>query len=88
MKTITIEISVSDYGMGGGFDVVDWFGRRAGCLSFEEMLGQVIALAHPNLGTPRFLMCTEDEWQRREEERAARRLANESHTPDLSAIPF
>lgn len=72
MKTITVEISVSDHGMGGGFDVVDWYGRRAGFLSFEEMLGQVISLAHPNVGAPRFLMLTEEEWAARDAERIAR----------------
>lgn len=43
-----------------GFRVVQ-AGRMADGLAFDEMLGQVVNLLHPKLGTPRYPMLTREE---------------------------
>lgn len=65
VRTITIE-----FGPGVLFDVVDEYGRRCNGLAFEEMVGQVIELTHPSIGSARFRMLTPEQWQEQEERRA------------------
>jgi hypothetical protein len=69
MRTITIEIPEPG-DETCGFDVVLPDGRRCGGLGFDEMLGQVVSIAHPKLGRPHYRMETPDDW---DADRAARR---------------
>lgn len=79
MRTLTIEI-------GGefGFDVVDDERRRAGGLSWDEMLGQVATLTHPQLdGKPLYRMQTREQWGIERAARAARAARIESQRIEL-----
>ena len=75
MKRFIIEVpEPSDEIIGCGFDVVDENGRRSNGMAFDEVLGQLIALAHPGLdGKPQYRMQTDDEWEAEAEARAERR---------------
>lgn len=75
LRTITIEIGPDC--LPGGFDVVV-DDLRCNGLSFDEMLGQVVALTHPKIGAPHYRMQTAEEWAQQSAagaERAARARA-------------
>lgn len=55
MRTITIEIAD-----GNDFTVREG-SRYADRLCWDEMLGQIAQMTHPNLGDPRYAMLTEEE---------------------------
>lgn len=63
MKRLVIEIPEAG-DESQVYDVVDDKGRRAGGLSFDEMLGQVVAMTHAQLGTPRYPMKLAAEWDK------------------------
>lgn len=85
MKRLVIEIrEPGDDEMGSSFDVVDEQGRRAHGLGFDEMLGQVVSLTHPKLGTEQYAMRTPEEWAAIEREREKRFLAKRA----LDDAPF
>lgn len=71
MRRITIEFG--EHAVPGcPFDVVDEYGRRCDGLAFDEMLGQVVSLTHPQLGRAQYQMLTPEDWAtRRERFRAA-----------------
>ena len=46
-----------------GFDVVIPDGRRCDGLGWDELLGQIAHLTHPQLGKPRYQMLTPQEWE-------------------------
>ncbi len=64
MKRITIEIPEAG-DRHGGFDVVLEDGRRCNGLNFDEMLGQVIGLAHRKLGHHQYRMESQEYWDKR-----------------------
>jgi hypothetical protein len=84
MRTITIEIPEPG-DEEQCFDVVDAHGQRAGGLIFDEMLGQVVAMAHPKLGgIPRYRMLTAE--QRRHEEQRRKDNAAELRAAERAAV--
>lgn len=74
MRRITIE-----YGEGAegrcGFEVIDEYGRTCLGLGWDEMLGQIVALTHPEIGRPHYRMQTPEAWQAERDDRE-RRIAD------------
>lgn len=63
MRTYTIEVpGDDDRAAGRMLDIVDEHGRRCNGLAFDELIGQVISLAHPGLRKAHYPMCTPEEW--------------------------
>lgn len=63
MRTYTIEVpDDDDRAKGRMLDIVDERGRRCDGLAFDELIGQVINLAHPGLRKEHYLMRTPEEW--------------------------
>ena len=61
-QPLKLSFTVEVRDCGSGFDVVMPDGRRCDGLGWDEMLGQVAHLTHPNLGAPRYAMRTPEEW--------------------------
>ncbi|AJW47708.1 hypothetical protein TK49_23700 (plasmid) [Ralstonia mannitolilytica] len=61
-KPLKLSFTVEVHDCCSGFDVVLPDGRRCDGLGWDEMLGQVAHLTHPNLGAPRYAMRTPEEW--------------------------
>lgn len=96
IRAITIRFEDS-HGLGRGFDVADDTGRVADGLTFDEMLGQLVSLAHPDLRTnaPRYGMQTPAQHDQRKREREAQQVESEARRryapqrvimPDASAV--
>lgn len=76
MRRFVIECPDAGNERFGSFDVIDEYGRCAGGLGFDEMLGQVVSLTHPRLEhRAQFRMQTPEQWQQHWDERAARHAA-------------
>jgi hypothetical protein len=67
MRTLTIQYGESSRGCS--FDVIDEHGRMCDGLGFDEMLGQVVSMTHPKLGTPQYRMQTPEQWAEERERR-------------------
>jgi hypothetical protein len=48
----------------GWCNVIDEYGRETGRLAFDEMLGQMVSLAHPEVADARYTMQTPEAWER------------------------
>jgi len=82
MRRITIEFGE---GPPCGFDVVDEYGRRCDGLGFDEMLGQLVSITHPQLGKPHYRMQTEEQWAA---ERERSRLERERRRAEPPLFEF
>lgn len=86
MKRLVIEIrEPGDRELPGPFDMVDELGRRADGLNFDELLGQVVSMVHPNLGHAQYAMRTPEEWA---ELRGRRRKKPDVTVEVFCDIPF
>lgn len=67
-----IIITMTDSESGGHSIEVRENGQTTGQLAWDEMLGQVAAMTHPDLNKGRYPMRTEEEWNRMDEARMER----------------
>lgn len=84
-RTITIEIH--DTVWAGNFTVREG-DRFTDRLCWEELLGQIATLTHPDIRKPRFSMITDDLWKRVEHEAAAKRAGIGDARGFGEEIPF
>lgn len=61
---VTIEAHENPDTLACSFEVTDERGCTTGPLDFDEMLGQVVCMCHPQLCYQNFPMHTPEEWER------------------------